>query len=120
MRLSPFNASKTNFLENLVTTDRSAIKRYTKQNPNIKNQSAGARENQINVGGSVHLCSALVDAELASGAKRITLRGTFSTSHLTRRNGLSSWRVIFFVAAGMLSGKLTANYVIEIFGKVDF
>ena len=30
---------------------------------------------------------------------------------VTRRDGLSSWRVILFVAAGMLSGKSGANYV---------
>ena len=30
---------------------------------------------------------------------------------MTRRDGLSSWRVILFVAAGMSSGKSTANYV---------
>ena len=36
-------------------------------------------------------------------------------TEVTRRDDLSSWRVIFFVAAGMLSGKSTANYV-DIFG----
>ena len=30
----------------------------------------------------VSLCSTTVDVELASGAKNITLRGTFSTSHV--------------------------------------
>ena len=33
-----------------------------------------------------------------------------------RRDGLSSWRVIFFVAAGMLSGKSAANYMAN-FGR---
>ena len=37
---------------------------------------------------------------------------------MTRRDGLSSWRVILFVAAGMLSGKLGANYVAKSDGKV--
>ena len=39
---------------------------------------------------------------------------------MARRDGLSSWSVIFFVAAGMLSGKYTANYVMKHFGKVEF
>ena len=30
---------------------------------------------------------------------------------VTRRDGSSSWRVIFFVAVGMLSGKSAVNYV---------
>ena len=32
-------------------------------------------------------------------------------TEVTRRDGLSSWRVMFFVSAGMLSGKSTKNYV---------
>ena len=39
---------------------------------------------------------------------------------VTRRNGLSSWKIIFFLAAGMLSGNWGGHYVCEIFGKVDF
>ena len=38
---------------------------------------------------------------------------------VTRRDGLSSWRVIFFVAAGMLSGKWGANYIAKSDGKVQ-
>ena len=40
-------------------------------------------------------------------------------SEVTRRDGLSSWRVIFFVAVGMLSGNSGTNYVAKIFG-VEF
>ena len=40
-------------------------------------------------------------------------------SHMIRRDGLSSWRVLFFVAAGMLSGKSTANYVYFLGGKSE-
>ena len=37
---------------------------------------------------------------------------------MTRRDGLSSWRIIFFAAAGMLSGKSGANYVAKSYAKV--
>ena len=37
---------------------------------------------------------------------------------MTRRDGLSSWRVIFFVAAGMLNDKSGGNYVHVYVGKV--
>ena len=47
-------------------------------------------------------------------------RARLTYTEVTRRDGLSSWRVIFFVAVGMLSGTWTANYVVEMFGKVDF
>ena len=39
-----------------------------------------------NVVYSAHLCPVLLLTELASGAKRITLRGTFSTSHFNSNN----------------------------------
>ena len=32
-------------------------------------------------------------------------------TEVTRRDGLSSWRVIFFVAVGMLSGKSARKYI---------
>ena len=42
-----------------------------------------------------------------------------AAAEVTRRDGLSSWRVIFFVAAGMLSDKLGINYVYFLDGKVE-
>ena len=66
----------------MVKTDRPAIKTHTKQQPQNAKRSVGSRENQINVGGPAYLCPTTVGAERASGAKRVTLRGTFSTSHV--------------------------------------
>ena len=40
------------------------------------------------------------------------------TPDVTRRDGSSSWRVILFVAAGMLSGKWGPNYVANMEGKL--
>ena len=63
----------------------STLERYTKQTSNIENHTVESRENQINVGGPAYLCPATVDVEFASGAKKNTLRGTFSTSHFQYR-----------------------------------
>ena len=41
-------------------------------------------------------------------------RASLTYTEVTRRDGLSSWRVIFFVAAGMLSGKSTVNLLCKI------
>ena len=41
-----------------------------------------------------------------------------AAAEVTRRDGSSSWRVILFVAAGMLSGKSGINYVYFSGGKV--
>ena len=46
-----------------------------------------------------------------------TKRALLTCTEVTRRDGLSSWRVIFFVAAGMWSDKSTVNYVGDFFGK---
>ena len=41
-----------------------------------------------------------------------------AAAELLRRDGLSSWRIIFFVAAGMVSGKCSANFVYDGGGKI--
>ena len=69
------------------------------------------------------ICNAVIEhVELFQPSLRVFRAETWLTVHrpwqVTRRDGLSSWRVILFVAAGMMRGKSAANYVANFGGKV--
>ena len=75
------------------------------------------------------MCSVLVGAQVASGAKRITRRGTFSTSHVpakrTRRNGWNPDQFDFRPAADRQPGRRRERLVekvklVQLFQRASF
>ena len=76
------NSSKTNVLEPGVAPGGSASKRCTEQEPQNQNWSVGSRAMIDFRVPTIYLCPTYFWCKTAHGAKTITLRSSFSTSHI--------------------------------------